>query len=361
MRRQRGLVFLGGVAIAIAALGAVLLVWRGPWWADGEYLSDKELRTGSAALVTGFRTSVVQLFALFGAGIALLFTAFNYRLTRRGQVTERFTKALERLGSAELYVRIGGLLALEQIVQDAPGQAEHATQVLKAFVRDRAARGAAPPPPVSRSTRIVEARRAARSGRRGSVASAVSAQERIEADVHQALTTLIGPPAYGHPDDSIWEWDAGADHVDAGRALDLGGLFLAGANFHRRDLCGVRFDGADLSRATMTRAYLQGANLEGAKLKGAVLYRANFHGAELRYADLTDAYIDAADLAGAEGLTAEQVLVAEVTSRTSLPSHIAQDPRVLARMAEVEKVLEDEWESARRENAERTTSLSVGE
>ncbi|MFM9582671.1 hypothetical protein [Streptomyces caniscabiei] len=112
MRKQRGLVILACIALAVTALGAVLLVWRGPWWLDGKYLSDKELRAGSSALVTGFRTSVVQLFAVFGAGVALLFTAFNYRLTQRGQVTERFTKALERLGSTELYVRIGGLLAL---------------------------------------------------------------------------------------------------------------------------------------------------------------------------------------------------------------------------------------------------------
>ncbi|WP_405959842.1 pentapeptide repeat-containing protein [Streptomyces sp. NBC_00024] len=347
----------------MAAIGAVLLVWRGPWWADGEYLSDKELRTGSAALVTGFRTSVVQLFALFGAGIALLFTAFNYRLTQRGQVTERFTKALERLGSAEIYVRIGGLLALEQIVQDAPGQAEHATQVLKAFVRERAARGAAPSPPVVRSMRIAEARRAARG--RGGVASipAASVRRRPDADVQQALTALIGPPTQpgGHPDDSIWEWNGGSEHVDSGRKIDLGDLNLAGANFHRADLCGVRLDGADLSGARMTRAYLQGASLEGANLTGVEMYRANCNGTRMDDADLTDAYIDGADMANAYGLAVEQVLVAEVTSRTSLPSYIAQDPRVLARMAEVEKILEDEWEGAHRENAERTASLPVGE
>lgn len=111
----------------------------------------------------------------------------------------------------------------------------------------------------------------------------------------------------------------------------------------------------------MTRAYLQGASLEGANLTGAEMYRANCNGARMNDADLTDAYIDGADMANAYGLAVEQVLVAEVTSRTSLPSYIAQDPRVLARMAEVEKILEDEREGARRENAERTASLPVGE
>ncbi|WP_285697430.1 hypothetical protein [Actinomadura sp. NBRC 104412] len=35
-------------------------------------------------------------------------------------------------------MRYGGVLALEQIIQDAPDQATHATQVLVAFVRQRA-------------------------------------------------------------------------------------------------------------------------------------------------------------------------------------------------------------------------------
>jgi hypothetical protein len=45
---------------------------------------------------------------------------------------------LERLGSDELYVRYGGVLALEQIIQDAPDQATHAAQVLAAFIREQA-------------------------------------------------------------------------------------------------------------------------------------------------------------------------------------------------------------------------------
>ncbi|MFF1713989.1 pentapeptide repeat-containing protein [Streptomyces sp. NPDC058268] len=347
MRKRRGLVILGGVAVAVAAFGAMLLVWRGPWWLDGKYLSDKELRAGSAALVTGFRTSIVQLCAVFGAGIALLFTAFNYRLTQRGQVTERFTKALERLGSTEMYVRIGGLLALEQIVQDAPSQAEHSMQVLKAFVRDRAKLGTVSRSGVPRSARIAEARRAARS--RGGVASvpAASVRTRPDADVQQALTALTGPPTQpgGHPDDSIWEWDGGSEHVDSGRKIDLGDLNLAGANFHRADLCGVWLDGADLSGARMTRAYLQGASLEGANLTRAEMYRANCNGTRMDDADLTDAYIDGADMTNAYGLTLEQVLAAEVTSRTSLPNRIAEDPRVQGRMVEVEKRLDEEFES----------------
>ena len=42
--RVRVLWALGVVAVLAAVAGAVLLVWRGPWWFDGRYLDDKQLR-----------------------------------------------------------------------------------------------------------------------------------------------------------------------------------------------------------------------------------------------------------------------------------------------------------------------------
>ena len=51
---------------------------------------------------------------LFAAG-ALLFTARNFTLSREGQVTDRYTKAIEQLGSDKLDVRIGGIYALERV------------------------------------------------------------------------------------------------------------------------------------------------------------------------------------------------------------------------------------------------------
>ncbi|GAA3370033.1 hypothetical protein GCM10020367_15050 [Streptomyces sannanensis] len=122
-------------------VGLPWLIWRGPYVLDAKYIDRKALGEGSAALVTGLRTTLVAVVAALGAGIALLYTARTYRLTRRGQITDRFTKALERLGSPEIYVRIGGILALEQIVQDAPEQAAtDAAEVLGHFIRHRAPR-----------------------------------------------------------------------------------------------------------------------------------------------------------------------------------------------------------------------------
>jgi hypothetical protein len=79
---------------------------------------------------------------LFAAG-ALIFTALNFALSRRtfelteqGQVTDRYTKAVEQLGSDKLDVRIGGIYALERVARDSARDHPTVIEVLAAFIRD---------------------------------------------------------------------------------------------------------------------------------------------------------------------------------------------------------------------------------
>ena len=88
---------------------------------------------------------------LFAAG-ALLFTGRNDGLSRRtldvsqrtlamteqGQVTDRYTRAIEQLGSDRLDVRIGGIYALERIARDSAADRTTIGEVLTAFVRTHA-------------------------------------------------------------------------------------------------------------------------------------------------------------------------------------------------------------------------------
>ena len=82
------------------------------------------------------RGRLLTLGAGLVAGGALVFTALNFNLLRRnseqtdqwqrrthelteqGQITDRYTKAVEQLGSDKLDVRIGGIYALERIARD---------------------------------------------------------------------------------------------------------------------------------------------------------------------------------------------------------------------------------------------------
>ncbi|RPE38685.1 uncharacterized protein YjbI with pentapeptide repeats [Streptomyces sp. Ag109_O5-1] len=265
-----------GMWAAIAA-GAVLLLvglpwllWKGPYEIDAKYIDRSELAKGSAALVTGLRTAVVALAAALGASVALLYTARTYRLTRRGQITDRFTKALERLGSNEIYVRIGGILALEQIVQDAPEQAAtDAARVLGHFIRHRTPKAQPAPEPGNSEP-----------GSPGLVHSALP--DEPAADVQAALTALTRAES--------------RTHVDPREQLDLHGLHLAGAQLVEADLTHANLSGATLTKATLRRATLTRADLSGATLTRASLSRATLTNANLSGATLTRATLSGATL-----------------------------------------------------------------
>jgi len=51
-------------------------------------------------------------------------------------VTDRYTKAIEQLGSKEIDVRIGGIYALERIAYDSERDHPTVMEVLATFVRD---------------------------------------------------------------------------------------------------------------------------------------------------------------------------------------------------------------------------------
>jgi hypothetical protein len=265
------------------------------------------LRSGSAALVTGFRTAAVQTVAALGAGVALLYTAGNYRLSRRGQVTDRFTKALERLGSDEKYVRLGGILALEQIVQDAPEQATHAAQVLNAFILERAPRRQALLPTSTTSRLVANVRRRARSSaQRGH-------PDRPDEDVQAALIALTRPESRRFVDPSL--------RIDL-RGLHLENAWLIGADLSGAMLDGVNLSGAVLNRADLTNARLRKADLRRARVIGTILQSARIAGADLNAAQL---------------LTPEQVGSAYLDRSTILPEWIAADPRVVKALDLLEK------------------------
>lgn len=186
-----------------------------------------ELAKGSAALVSCLRTALVAMLAAIGAGVALVYTARTYRLTRRGQITDRFNKALERLGSEREYVRIGGVLNLEQIVQDAPEQAApDAARVLVHFIRNRA-------PKAQHSRRKWMARM------RGGDNTSLPLEP--AADVQAALTALTSDVMRLHADPRVVVLDLHGLHLARSRASMIG--------LHFRRTCGPRKDSLPLLRS----------------------------------------------------------------------------------------------------------------
>jgi hypothetical protein len=116
LRNTRWLVAGTATVVLALAIAWVLLVPAADWLAHHDVGSAKGplLQTARDAA----RGRLLTLGAgLFAAG-ALLFTARNFTLSREGQVTDRYTKAIEQLGSEKLDVRIGGIYALERVARD---------------------------------------------------------------------------------------------------------------------------------------------------------------------------------------------------------------------------------------------------
>jgi hypothetical protein len=226
----------------------------------------------------------------------LLFTNRTLGLNQQGQITDRFTKATDQLGSDKLDIRLGGIYSLERIARDSKPDQGPVMEVLTAFVRDHA-EGA---PTATASP--------------GGSSTTTTATSKAPTDV-QAVIIVIGrrkvtnDPAGYFPvlDDSNLTW------------AYLAGVNLAGASLERANLEGTRFPNANLTGAFLARANLTGAYLAGVNLTGV-----NLTGADLTGADLTDA-----DLTGALNLTQDQVNSAFTNETTKLPPGRNPSPRKL--------------------------------
>jgi hypothetical protein len=259
MGRLRWLWWLGLVALGVGlAAGVGWLLWRGPAWVYRA--AWPQLTPAEQVTATGqFRIAVVQVAAAVGAVVALAYTARTYRLSHRGQLTERFSKALERLGSDEAYVRLGGVHALAHVLRESADHHRDVVEVLVAFVRQRTPRAAS---------------RFGRAGQdadppRGPVPSEQALPDEPPADVQAALTALGRRPRSRR-------------RQEPERVLNLQKLHLARANLEGADLTDARLGRADLTDARLGRADLTDADLIGANLAYATLHGANLAGAWLQ-------------------------------------------------------------------------------
>jgi hypothetical protein len=82
-------------------------------------LQDARRKLRNEAMAT-FMQAVGALVLFISAGIGVYWTARQVDISREGQITERFTRAVDQLGSDNLDVRLGGIHALGRIAKDSP-------------------------------------------------------------------------------------------------------------------------------------------------------------------------------------------------------------------------------------------------
>ena len=230
---------LGGIAaVGLAPAAARVLMPAGDWLAHHDVSSAKEPLPQTA------RDAARGRLLTLGAGLlatgALVFTARRFVLSRDGQVTDRYTKAIEQLGSEKLDVRIGGIHALERVARGSARDHPAVMEMLAAFIREHSHEPWPPPDPCGQVR-----------------------ERSLRPDVYAAITVV-------------------------GRRLT------------ERDIRPIDLTRANLTRANLTGADLARADLGGARLTGANLTRADLTGADLTDADLADADLSCAELTRAE-------------------------------------------------------------
>ena len=146
----RGIRWLAGIAAVVLTL---VIVWV-LFVPAADWLAHHDVGSAQGPLLQSARDDargrLLTLAAgLFAAG-ALVYTARNFTLSREGQVTDRYTKAIEQLGSDKLDVRIGGIYALERVARDSARDHSTVMEVLTAFIREHSREQWPPPDPGGR-------------------------------------------------------------------------------------------------------------------------------------------------------------------------------------------------------------------
>jgi hypothetical protein len=291
------------LAIAVSVLAVVFLAWKVPQWQLGSrrmYLTAKEY----LELQNSYRATVVQALGGLVVLVGIYFTWRRVAATEQqvviageGQITERFTRAIEQLGSEKLEVKLGGIYALERIARDSEKDHWPIMEVLTAYVREKTPWS--DPPPL--------------------------APPAVQLDI-AAILTVLGRRRVEFESDIDWRLGLAGSDLREAQLIDahLEEAYLWGAHLEGANLWRARLEEAELTEAYLTGAYLFQAHLKGADLSGADLTGANLSGADLSAADLAEVNLRGADLSGAKGLTREQIESAITDETTKLPDYLKE-------------------------------------
>ncbi|AKB50898.1 Pentapeptide repeat family protein [Methanosarcina barkeri str. Wiesmoor] len=254
--------------VVIFAVFLVLALQYVPHWQVAQFgiMNPKYL----AEMENNYRATLAQIFGGVAVGIGIYFAWGNLTTTREGQITERFTRAVDQLGNENMEIRLGGIYALERISKESEKDYWPIMEILTAYVRKNS------------SVEVIEN---------------VETQTMASSDI-QAVLTVIGRRKYSFQSGEPSYLDLHGTYLE--------GVNLNGVNLERANFTGVNLNRANLERANFKYAKLDGANLEGASLSYANLENANLiktnlifaqlYGANLKLANLSSAYLIYANL-----------------------------------------------------------------
>jgi hypothetical protein len=272
--------------VVVLSVEAALLLLAAIWWLWWRLPKrqvhglDIQIHDPKARADTedNFRKTVGQ--ALGGTAVLIGAAAAYLQFTQQQQaardqlqashellISNQVSKGFEQLGSKEVATRLGGIYALEGVIDTSDQYHQPVLQGLCAFVRES-----------------TKPKAEVKTGKSPSGPPKVE----VPATDVQAALTVIGRRKPGAGDVNLVE-------------ANIPGANLSGANLSGADLGSADLSSASLTGATLSSARLSGADLRAANLSGAFL------GANLNATDLSGANLSNADLSAAENFTQAQL------------------------------------------------------
>jgi hypothetical protein len=345
VRGPRGKKVVRGLWIGLAVLGAALLIMALWLYVGPDTATEKkDFIQAVGVLIAGLAGFVGLYFTWTNLDQTRRTTQRTLELTEQGQITERFTRAIDQLGATDddgnprLEVRLGGIYALERIDKESPERSYHPTvmEVLTAYVRENSHWDhEKPPTPTSGSNEDTEQGKDVEQDEEPTI-------RQPSTDI-QAILDVLQRRMEDHVPERhrVFMLDLqGADLCGARLiAADLRRANLEGANFRAANLWGGYLQEAQLQRASLREAKLLAANLEKTWLAGANLLAANLKEANLKGADL-----QAADLRGTKNLAPKQIERAIGHHKTTLLPEGLHPPEMWSKSEEeqVDQVRRDQ-------------------
>lgn len=294
---------------AIGLLGVGLLVaiilLKGPKWqlanlkglkADQLFDKENEARKTLAQIIGGILVLAGLYYTQDNIRITQEVAEKSRDLTREGQITDRFTKAVEQLGRADepgkgnnLAIRLGGIYALERIATESRADHWPVMELLTAYVRQR-------------------------SFYKGKDPKAGQDSFQADADI-QAIMTVIGRRK--------------VEYESEEQRLNLVGADLRGIKLYHANLNRALLGGVDLRSAIFDDVHLEQTWLLSADLSGAYLPNTDFRGADFGgLVNIKGTNLTEADLRGIKHLNCANLNDAQISDRTRLDPKFKQCPQI---------------------------------
>lgn len=281
VHKSRILAILAGALIAPCILAGALWIILVPL---SEFLGGRTVAQivdpdKRANAINAVRQTILAAIGGTAALIGLAYTCRTFYLTRRGQLTERFSKAVTALSSSKLADRLGGIFELEHIMRESASGHNTVVDILTTFIREHAALDPELPEAEPSAEPVIPSRKA------------YAQLPHPTPDVQAALKVLGRRPL--RPERLRMDLTN----------TDLRGVDLREARFKEVFLTRCRLDssylrGADLRGAVLADACLNGANLrdvtldnadiDGAKFRNATFSRASLKGVKVASGQLTN-------------------------------------------------------------------------